>query len=286
VASIVALGAAVAVPTVLVYRRGPSEISWRIALILMVTWPIVNSDLAWFGYPNATLPLAIALTLLSRTPLAVTFGILLGTLTHPEHFFSGFVLLLPITLLGPFRHLLRRCLMAAAIGGGVSLIIGVWLTAAGVGSRLALLLPNLRESLFASISAGVLGVYAWWGLWWLVILWALMTFSGRQRVVILLSSVLLPAVLTVSTLDGTRVFTAIAAPVGMVLAFHYLGYWRCDSIPKASSDVLPMPREPVALGLWTALFLLLPNVQVGFMAAEVLLPGGFWVQFVRWVYPW
>jgi len=85
------------------------------------------------------------------------------------------------------------------------------------------------------------------------------------RLLPLLGGILIPAVLTVASADGTRVFVGVSAAVGTALAITFLGLngesdmLETDAAPRTQ---LP-PISPLVwlMALWLAALLLMPVVR-------------------------
>lgn len=104
---------------------------------------------------------------------------------------------------------------ALGVALGVALVKGyalVWLPERQ--SRLLILWQNLSKSLVRAADSGSVGIYAWYGLSWLLVAGWFLTarVASRERFLVLLGLVALPGLATFATLDGTRVFVCTSWP--------------------------------------------------------------------------
>lgn len=116
----------------------------------------------------------------------------------------------------------------------------------------------LGPSLDNAASAGLAGVYAYLGLGWgLVLLAALACGWGRRTVaLVLVGLVAVPASVTVTTLDGTRVFAMVSMAAYLVVLGHLVdaaGEGRVDRRFVRRSTTAALLAAPLLPALMTAL---------------------------------
>jgi hypothetical protein len=120
---------------------------------------------------------------------------------------------------------LRIALFALACVGA-RLIVWQWFAEYGWTSsnRTGLLSENLSRALIGFLRTGMTGVYTWHGpLWGLIalVLWS-QRHTAKPFLGCALGLVLLPAAVTITTLDGTRVFVCCALPALCFLLREWL----------------------------------------------------------------
>lgn len=153
-----------------------------------------------------------------------------------------------------FRHdvVARRL----AIGAAAILVTRVLLLASfatqgtAVPSRASVFPTHLHSSIANALHAGSAGVFTWMGLGWVLLLVAAAAgaWTRRQWIGVLLGLVILPAALTVTTLDGTRVFAMVSLPAVLVL----LG-WVLDRVEDGRFEVAFVQRVTTAVLLLSPL---------------------------------
>lgn len=93
----------------------------------------------------------------------------------------------------------------------------------------------LGRSLERAVGAGAAGVGTWLGLAWgvLVLVWAGRRWSGRRFVGVVAALVAGPALATVTTLDGTRVFAMVSLPALLVVVAWVVERVEAGRLPEA-----------------------------------------------------
>jgi hypothetical protein len=111
--------------------------------------------------------------------------------------------------------------------------LSLWFRAEGhvIETRAGLLSENLVLSLRRQLEFGGLGIFSWYGLAWVAVLVVLWGFSKDTRAVLLASIglVLVGALATIVTMDGTRVFVAITWSAFLAALVAYLSREPLDS---------------------------------------------------------
>ena len=274
VMSFVALVAGVLLLTVMVRRFSRDESSaWRIALIFAVSWPLILADLSWMGAGGALIPTFVVLFTLGRHWLLVTVGLLGWVLTHPEQALAASLSFLVLTIVPEFARWRRRAVIAVVVAGACTLLGAVWLADAGLSSRGGFLQETAAAGFSSFLRNGMLGVYAWWGLWWLAVAALLIGIGGWKRVWLVIALVGIPGLFTVVTLDGTRVFSGVASASGVLVIAVIV---RLMSQPSPSVEAerrSNSPRVHAYVGYLFLAFILFPNVQVMMPGDPIPLPG-------------
>ncbi|HEV7719916.1 MAG TPA: hypothetical protein VGO60_01455, partial [Iamia sp.] len=232
-AAAVAIGACIA-------RRAPT----REGRIVVATW------LALASFPVAVLQrvgeydvftvLGAFLVVYPRARAwAVVGGVLIG-LTNAEQGVAGLVVaaLVLVALRPdgdgwlPAATRLRTRAPAPALALGLAgvvaaralLLAGFAAQGVSVPSRGDLFGSLLGSSLVNSLSAGGSGVYAWLGPAWAVVAlsWFLHRWTIRRWAELVAALVVIPAAVTVTTLDGSRVFAMVSLP-GLLVLVGWIG---------------------------------------------------------------
>ena len=282
VISFVALtGAAVLLAFMVKRFSGDAPLAGRMSLIFAMSWPLVLADLSWLGVANAGAPVFLVLFVLGRHWLPVTVGLVGWVLSHPELALAGAFSLLVLTFIPEFSYWRRRAAAAVFLAGTCTALGAIWLANAGVASRGGVLQENAVVSLTAFLRNGTLGVYSWWAFWWIVVVALLIGISGSSRTWLALALVVIPGLFTLITLDGTRVFSSVAAASGVVVITVAVRTMSDPCLPESQSASRRLPASHTYLGYLFLAFILFPNVQVQMPDDRIPLPGGFLVGLVE-----
>lgn len=196
--------------------------------------------------------------------LALVGGVLMG-LTNAEQGVAGLVTAaLVVMALRPEgdawrdagRELRRSAVGASIVFGLVGVTIGR-LGLLGVFAAQGLSVPSrgdlfgslLGRSLRNAVGAGAVGVFAWLGLAWAVVglTWFLRDWSARRWAGLAAALVVVPAAVTVTTVDGTRVFAMVSLPGLLVV----LG-WVADRFESGTPAVRTVVTRATTLALLVA----------------------------------
>ena len=279
--------AALVAAAVIVWRAGrnpeTADSTDRIRLILAAAWPFLMANLAWFGHGSEFLVLFVAMAVLLRNRWLWVLGTLGASLTHPTQAFASFVGLLVLTWAPEFRELRIRALVGTALGAVSTIGFSIWMASAGVPSRIDNALEVLFGSILNALRHGILGLYSGWGVWWIVVLAALVIVGRRGKVAIVVSGIVLPIIGTMVGWDGTRNFVAVAGATGLALV------WLLVKRDQEDADLSEARSEAIrcrALGVIAIAFLVLPNVVILMVGDGVPRPGWMWVGlFENFVLP-
>jgi len=270
-------------------QRTRDVIVLRVTFILAVSWPVLMSNLTWLGTGNAFFPLFIVMVVLGTNRAWVAIGVLGAVATHPEQSLAAGVAMLVLTLARPFALWRAQSLALTIPAGLVTGATALWLTSAGVPGRLARLDETLGDGLRASIRNGVLGAFAWWGVWWVVVFLVLVNVSRRDRLVIFLAAIVVPGAFIASTLDGTRVFTGVASATGLALMAFVIrpSEENPEAVPATTSDAIAPARSTqhlqasLPLAYFFGALVVLPNLQYAMWSDPVPRPGTYWFGLVE-----
>lgn len=281
--SLTALAAAVICFIYFLSRETSSPEDRRIIIILAFSWPAVLVVLPWIGNGTAFLPLFLLLGILAKRLWLRLVGIVLAVATHPEHTLVGLLLLLILSLGSEFRHFRPAALqgfVVALLGTGLSTL---WLYSQASPSRLGALSSGADFAFPFALRYGALGVYTWWGMWWIVVAIAFTLVGKRTRWVLALVGIIVPGIFTSITADYTRVFVGITIPISLALATLL---FQSRAAPN-SDDGRAIGSQPgLALGAWFLALILLPNLIFMMPGDGVPLPGNYWMGLVEnYVFP-
>lgn len=270
-ASLMALGAAVIVLARLLAGSQATTEKRRVAIVAALSWPAVLASLPWLSNGSAFLPLFVVLAVLAKSRSLIVIGLLGAALTHPEHSFAAFACLLVLTFESDFKVFRVRAFVGLGISSLIVALSAIWMASGGVPSRLPLILDSANVSLRWAVRHGILGVYSWWSVWWLVIALAFVAAVGlRRKLWLLAAAVLIPGLLTVLTADYTRVFVAVSSAVGVALAWKIFQDEESELTSQPAKQRLP---EGFVLGVWIIAWLALPNLVFLYPSDGIAEPG-------------
>lgn len=170
---------------------------------------IVLYNIGW--YDTLTI-LGAAIVAIGRHPVWAVAGVAVMASANPSEAVAAAVALLLIAIAGRWDELGPRAVAALAtslvIFGGATL----WLRSHDVEGRSGEFRANLRFSIESFLQSAPLSVLAWYGGAWIMVVVLIRAVDGRARQLLALAGLVgVPAAVSVMTLDGTRVFAAIAA---------------------------------------------------------------------------
>ncbi len=209
---------------VLLRRRLGSQHHWRVGLVWLSFLSIPTSLLRFIGwYDVFTVTGAVMIALGGNVGWALAGGAVIGA-TNPEQglLVIGCGALLTFVsshLPDPTDPSLRdrMVLFPAALIGLVATraAVLVWFGVldADVQSRSDLFGELLRRSVSNATSLGSAGVYAWLAVGWVLVVWLVWTVRIHRRSMLAAISglVVIPGIVTVVTLDGSRVFASVSS---------------------------------------------------------------------------
>lgn len=266
-AALVAL--AVLAPVVTTGRRSTHPAAWRLALLVMVAWQAVPATAQFLGDYQAVLLACVSVAMVARRWWAWSAMLALAALSGPETSALGFACLLIGTTAPALRPWRRKAVVGVILSLGWLAASSWWLAHDGVVSRWEYLVRDIVPTVSINAVQGLLGVYAWWGPWWVLVGLVTAATTGRHRWILLLATVLIPGLATTLTWDGTRVFVAVSAPIGLAMALAYTtGDFRTS---RAGTPPEPKQSALAALvALWAVVLVLMPplvsDLGVGFRA--------------------
>lgn len=179
----------------------------------------------------------------------------------------------------------RKGLTLAASGALVTLGVGIATAVSGTkaGGRTAVFLEGIVPSLVGNFAwLPVILVTGYLGAWFVVLLIAIGMPTARQAVLLITGLVILPTLMTLVTLDGTRVFVVTSAAALVITIQSWVAHVSTGDHQIGRAAVSP------SLGLSAAFLLLIftPEVSVFVLDPEVrLVPWQFVVDALYTVQP-
>ena len=250
-------------PVLATWRRSSDPSRWRLALLVMLGWQALPATSQLLGDYQSLLLLFVSLGLVLHRWWVWSPMLALAALSGPEPAAVGFACLLIGTWAPVLRRWRTRAVTGLCLAVGWFALSAAWLAGSGVESRSASMLHDIVPTLTITVAQGVIGIYAMWGPWWILVGMLAVLSHGRGRLTLVLAAVILPVAATALTWDGTRVFVCVSAPIGLAMAISYL-----------MDDAAPAVNEPEgarhanlaipAVSLWVVALLLMPPVVSNF----------------------
>ncbi|WP_420450890.1 hypothetical protein [Ilumatobacter sp.] len=234
------------------------------AVVLASGLPVVL--LGRIGHYDVWFALGSVLVVLAPTlPAAFVGGAVLGATNISQ---AGVALVACALCAGATGARFGVRLATAAVGAlAARALVGVWYRSNGVevDSRVAHLTGQLTRSMEGFARSAPLAVWSWFGAAWVVVIaLVLMPRSATHRAAVGVGLIGLPALASVTTLDGTRVFVMVSLPALLVL------------LARVSTDGVATPEHAtIERATWTAVGVML--VTPGLMTwvdGEILSPWG------------
>lgn len=236
----------------LTYRRFDERDERLLVLATVAASGVTAGMLQQVGFYDIWVILAAILLVLPRgLAPSIAAGLLLGA-TNSE---QGVLALLAFVLcaLALDRRMLARAGVAFAALVAARFGVHLWYQLSDVSevTRAGELGPHLRDSFMNFAGAWPVQVYAWFSAAWILVLGAIGRVRGKDRLLLVTGLVLIPAIGSMITLDGTRVFVCLSTPALLLLAVWAAG--RLAETGEVRSHLV---------GLVT-LMLVTPGVTVG-----------------------
>lgn len=252
ISAIIALAVAAVLPWLSSKRLGNAD--GRIMLIVIALGPIGLSLLSNIGrHDSWVLAGGLLIGLCGQRltwALAGTFLMLLG---NPEQALVATACVFILSFAQEFRPRLRPAAWSLALAVLTFGALAFWAQLAHSGTRLGYLRQLLGDSTYNFYANFSLSLYGALGISWIAVLFLLYKSRNRDRVLIALSVLIIPFLVTATTLDQTRVFVGISSAAVVTLSGVALPQMRQMAMASGHQNVL----------FWAlALALLLPAVVV------------------------
>lgn len=232
---IATLAALVAAAIIVLRRPTPRH---RVALIVLACSPLPTVMLYGIGRYDLFLITGSALVALSQRWWLVVIGALIATSANPEQSIVAAVCLLLVASAPRFRAKRRDALIFGGIAVANWVAVTLWFAHYEVDGSRALLFPVwIAKSVQGFVEAFPLSLYSWFGALWLVVLFVVGSLTGRSRWFVIAGLFALPALFTVTTLDGTRVFVCVVTAAALFVVHEQLHTIKHGEV----ASLLPSP---------------------------------------------
>lgn len=182
----------------------------RIFLALVIVGPIGMILMNRIGRNDVFMILgSVIVALHGRRILIFVLGLLLMILGNPEQTVVAMTILFFISMLPELKQWRVKAL--AGLFAAVLIFAPLWLMARSIGvkSRVEFLQEYLSNSFYAFAANLPLSLYAAFGAVWLVIGWVFIKLNMRNRLWLVLALIVIPVIVTMITVDQTRVFVGV-----------------------------------------------------------------------------
>ena len=256
-----------ALPIMLLCRKG---VTGRLVAIGVAASPAFAVTVSMIGHYDLWIISGSALVVLARRWWLALLGAVVAVLGNPEQAAPSALALLLVAGAWRHRRLAFRAVVYLGLAVGAITSVSVWARTAGAPSRSGAFWELIPLSLESFIGVWPLAVYAWLGPLWIVVVAAIAAMSGwSRRLLATIGVVAIPGVMSMTTLDGTRVFVAVGtgALVAMI-ALSLRGPWKGWNPPVS------------ALAIAGGVMVLSPSVIID-TAGSIRLPYSDWFSQAR-----
>lgn len=252
------VGAVLTVITIIVLtalsQRTFESTGSRVFLALVIVSPIGMVLFNRLGQGDVLVILgAIVFALLGPRLLAVLAGLILMILGNPEQAVVALFSLLILSFVTDMKTWRRPAVIGLSIASGVFIILALWARAVGAQSRLEYLPEFLSSSFYAFAANLPLSVYAGFAAIWVILGWVFVHVPFMSRTWLLIALVVVPGIVTIITVDQTRVFVGVTTLSVLVLGREFL--------PKIKDQLQSLGFKPV-LGATVVLVMFLPIIDI------------------------
>ena len=189
------------------------------------------------------------IVVLARLNWVAGVGALVLASGNPEQAILASLSLLVLSQASSFRQFRARSIIALSVSILSWIVVQIWFMSAGLDLGRVSLIPDfLGESLSNILTAPLQEIWAWLGVGWFNVIPAIILIKGRERLILIAGVIVIPALATIITADGARVFGAIVLP-----SFLVVGLWL------ASQKIEPSKYARAVLGFFIILLVLLPT---------------------------
>lgn len=186
------VAAAAVVPVVFVARRSADPRAWRLAALLFACGQALASSLQLTGHYQSVLILALTMSVVVQSRPWAVLWVVTAAFSGPEQALLAYLAL----GLAAFARPLRPWRFTATVGIAITAVgvvtSGFWLNVNDVPGRAQGLVQHVSDGLQANAVQGLLGVYSWWGPWWVLVLLVVLATPRGQRLILLAGAVLVP----------------------------------------------------------------------------------------------
>ncbi len=219
------------------------------AALFFVSISALSTQFIWLGSYDCFVLFGLSLWALAKGRALWIIGALVAASSNPEQMLVGSLALILVTLAPPLNGF--RTKAYALLGSSLAMMffVTLWMSRSEIQeSRLTLLTENLKTSILQFVRDLPYNVWGWYGVVWLLVLVTLvLSRSWRIRILLLIGMVVVPALATIVTLDGVRVFAMVSMPIALVLVVFISR--------RVTSDSANSQRY---VGLYAVVFLITP----------------------------
>lgn len=216
--------------------------TWRTEAMLAVGLAApVTLGASMLGHYDIVTIGGLAVAVLARGTLLSAIGCLVAASGNPE---QSLIALLALALVGVAnRHSAtrNRGLVGAGLAGVVLALQAIWFRLAGnQATRASALDPaSVGQGIRLFAGAWPLVLFSAFGAGWIMVAAALVEVPRRRRWIALAGAVGLPLLVTVATLDMTRVFVVTASAAGLALVrWAFVTRWATAAPPRWLAGLL------------------------------------------------
>jgi hypothetical protein len=231
----------------------------RPTLILVCLSPAFVISMTTIGHYDLISISGMLLVVSTRKQHWILIGAMLAVVGNPEQSLVAAIALAVLVWGLGYDRFKRSSVtyIGVAVIGFVS--TQIWQRASGsTGTRLFLLTDNLGDSLHKFFAIWPLAIYSWLGPLWIIVVIAVVGLNKRQAVFATVAVIAIPAIASIVTTDGTRVFVVTGLASLIVLTkFAFETRWSRT------------PPSAALLGLLVVALLIFPATN-GFPRGELL----------------
>lgn len=194
-------------------------------LLILATATSTGAILLSIGKYDVFTFLGGVILVLARHNWMAVFGAVLMASAHPEEAILASLALFVLSHIHDLRYLRARAAYSILASTAIWVIVQLWFLSAGLDmGRISLITEFLGESLGNLIVDPIGEVWGWLGIGWLITIASIVLIDKKHRWVIITSLILIPALATIITADGARVFAGISLPAYIVIGTWLAAY--------------------------------------------------------------
>ena len=204
----------------LISKADPERRSFMILVLASAT--ATSSLFISIGKYDVITYLGAVILALARTLPGAAVGAFIMASGNPEQSIVAGLALLAVSGASELKHLRLRSLVTVALSALTWVIVQLWFDASGMSTgRLELIPDFLAESFSQVVAHPGISVWSWLNTGWLFVLAFVLILSRASLKWVLLGLVAIPALVTVITADGGRVFGMVVLPAYLAVAFWF-----------------------------------------------------------------
>ncbi len=230
--------------------------SWAQVVVLLVAMSsAAGVTVTLLGFYDIFTMLGAVIVAMAARWWVAGFGVGLMVVTNPEHAVLASLAMLLVGAAFQRRESMKFAALGVVVSGVAAVTINLWLRASGVANPRVEMAGDLGVALVSIrlfLGGWPQAVYAFFGALWLPVAATFVRISGApRRSVAALGVIGIPALASIATIDGTRVFIAVGT--GAVVLLFRLAWSGID---------LRASPHPALVGALAVLLVCLPSVVV------------------------